>query len=221
MPFSLSSFRGGVSDENSKGIAGSFKFGYGLNIHNRNDSLTCDYAMLPITPAGMNDLARSFVPATDGSLYAFGSTGSIWAISGNSGDPAATFVKNDENGAIKGATQFQTSDGNNYLVWTTNTSLATKPLIGTGVTPWNDATQDYKTLLDPATWHTLQVASGNLIIANNNFLSTLDYNTNFTLAALNIIPGNVINALEERDDYVIIGSSRKDSGEEGHLWSWI
>lgn len=221
MGYLLNSFRAGISDENAKGLKGSFKFGYGLDIHERNDSFTNEFAMLPITPSGMNDLVRWMVPATDGSLYCFGSSGSIWAISGNTGDPAPTFVKNDENGAIKGATQFQTSDGNNYLVWTTNTSLAVKPLVGTGVTPWNDATQDFKTLLDPATFHTLQVASGNLIIANSNFLSTLDYNSNFTLAALNIIPGNVINALEERDDYVIIGSSRKDSSETGYLWSWI
>jgi len=39
IPYLIKTFRGGVSDENDKGIAGSFKHGHSLDIHKRNDSL--------------------------------------------------------------------------------------------------------------------------------------------------------------------------------------
>ena len=64
-------------------------------------------------------------------------------------------------------------------------------------------------------------ASGALMMANNEGLSVLDFDDNFDPLKLNIRPGNKINALEERDDYVILGSEKDDDGEEGHLWAWI
>ena len=33
IPYIIKSFRGGVSDESNKGVAGAYKFGYGLDIH--------------------------------------------------------------------------------------------------------------------------------------------------------------------------------------------
>jgi len=106
-------------------------------------------------------------------------------------------------------------------MWATATSLARVLINGSKDLPWSGATQDYKTTLDPADWHTMQVAAGQLNIANNDFLATLDYDENFDVAALNIRPGNLIKTLEERDDYVILGSTRKDESEEGHIWSWV
>ena len=64
-------------------------------------------------------------------------------------------------------------------------------------------------------------ASGQLNIANGNYLASIDYDGNFDPADLNLRPGNLIKALEERDDYAILGSYRKDNSEEGHIWSWI
>jgi len=37
----VESFRGGISDYSDKGISGAFKFGYGLDIRKKDDSLTC------------------------------------------------------------------------------------------------------------------------------------------------------------------------------------
>lgn len=59
------------------------------------------------------------------------------------------------------------------------------------------------------------------MIANGNYLATIDYTGNFLPAALNVIPGSLVKCLEERDDYVILGSGRLDDSEEGHIWSWI
>lgn len=220
-PYIIKSYRGGLSDENSKGIAGSFKHGYGLDIHDRDDVLKCASTVATIDSSLINDLIRFFVPAKDGTTYAFGSAGSIYAISGNIGDPAVSFAYNDENGAIKGAAEWEESDGNNYLVWATNTSVARVLLNGSKDVPWAGAVQDYKVTLDPADWHTMGIASGQLNIANNNFLATIGYDGSFDPSALDIIPGNLIKAIEERDDTVVLGSERDDNSEQGHLWKWI
>ena len=134
-----------------------------------------------------------------------------------------TSVYTDYNGEIKGAGEWKQSDGNTYLYWATNTSIARVIMNGQIDTPWvaGVVTMDYKTTLDAADYHPMRIAAGNLNIGNGGFLATIEYDGTFNPAAMNLRPGNVIKCLEERDDYVIIGSERVDEAEEGHLWSWI
>lgn len=217
LPYKITDFRGGISDENDRGIAGSFKHGYGVDIRSRDNTISCNQAMLDITPAGMNDLVRWWVNASDGSVYAFGSAGSIWA---RSGDGTWTFAYNDENGEIRGAAEW----GNGidqYLYWATATSLARKK-INSEALVWTDATQDYKTTLDDVPYHTMRVsANGILAIANAEELASIDIDGNFEVDVLNLSPGNLIKALEDRDDYVIAGTYRDDQSEDGHIFSWV
>jgi hypothetical protein len=219
IPYTIKSFRGGVSDETDKGVSGSFKHGHGLDIHKRADTLSCKQAMVTVEESTVNDLINFFVPASDGSTYAFGSAGSIYV---RSGDGVWNFAYNDENGAIKGAAEWEFSDGNNYLFWATNTSVARRLLNGSADLPWpaGAATQDYKTTLTSADWHTMKPASGELMIANAESVATLDYDGSFNPANLNIRPGNLVKTIEERDDYAVFGSGRNDGSEEGHLYSW-
>ena len=176
------------------------------------------------TGTTLTGIIQFFVQATDGTTYCFGSTGSVFA---RSGDGAWNFTYNDENGAIRGAAEWKLSDGNNYLYWATATSVARKLLGGAEIVPdtgtqrWTDVTADFKTTLDVADWHTMKQASGSLMIANGNYLASIAFDGSFNNAALNIRPGNLIKALEERDDYVILGSTKGDQSEEGHIWSWI
>ena len=65
IPYIISSFRGGISDESSRGVAGSFKYGQNLDIHGRDDVLKCASVMANI--ANTSDLIQFFVPASDGS----------------------------------------------------------------------------------------------------------------------------------------------------------
>ena len=225
IPYIKDSWRAGISDEVSRGVRGSFKYAYGLDIHKRRDSLSCNFAMLRIAGSTVvNDLIRFAVTARDGTTYCFGNLGSIYAVSGNPNDPVVTFVYNmDENGEIKGAAEWKQDDGNNYLYWCTATSVARMVLNGSPDTPWavGVVTQDYKTTLDSADYHPMKNAAGTLCIGNKNFLATIGYDGAFNPAAMNLRPGNVIKCLEERDDYVLIGSERVDTAEEGHIWSWI
>src|SRR3972149_2511558 len=220
LQYIINIFRGGISDENARGIIGSFKYGYALNIHNRSDSLSCNQSMTSVGGSAVDTLINFFVPASDGTTYCFGATGSIYA---RSGDGAWNLAYNDENGAILGAAEWEVSDGNNYLYWATATSVARMALNGSVDLPWaaGVATQNYKTTLNTASWPTLKNAMGMLFIVHGNYLATIDYIGNFNASSLNIRPGNLINCLEERDDYVIFGSQRADESEEGHIWSWL
>jgi len=224
IPYIKDSWRSGISDEVSRGVRGSFKYAYGCDIHKRRDSLSCNFAMLRIAGSTtVNDCIKFAVPARDGSIYAFGDLGSIYAISGNPADPVVSFVYNDENGPIKGACEWKQSDDNNYLYWATATSVARMVLNGSPDTPWaaGVVTQNYKTNLDSADYHPMKNAAGTLCIGNRNFLATIDYSGAYNNASMNLRPGNIIKCLEERDDYVLLGTERVDQSEEGHIWSWI
>lgn len=224
IPYLKDSWRAGISDENTRGVRGSFKYAYGVDIHKRRDSISCNWAMSNIgTSAVVNDVIRFAVNARDGSTYCFGSAGSVYAVAGNVNDPVVTGVYNDENGEIRGAAEWKLSDGNNYLYWATATSIARMALNGSPDTPWaaGVATQDYKTTLDNYLYHPMNEAGGSLCIGNGNFVATIDYDGAYNNAAMNLRPGHIIKCLEERDDYIIIGSERVDEAEEGHIWNWV
>lgn len=224
IPYIKDNFRGGISDEQTRGLKGTWKYSYGLDIHKRRDSLSCNFAMSNIGNSSVvNDLIRYRVKARDGSTYCFGSAGSVYAVAGNPQDPVVTYVYNDENGAIKGAAEWEISDGNVYLMWATDTSIARMAINGSPDTPWaaGVVNQNYKTDLTSADQHPMKQATGNLLIGNKGFLAMFDFQGNYTNQAMNLRPGNIVKCLEERDDYVIIGSERRDESEEGHIWNWI
>jgi hypothetical protein len=217
VPWIIKSFRGGLSDEDSVGIKGSFKFGYGLDIHKRRDSLSCMQALKHSKKT--SDLIKYFVLGSDGTTYAFGSGGTIYTKS-----PTGLFIEryNDANGEIKGAECWSVDDGSTYIVWATNTSVSIKQLwTGNSGNDWGNVVLNKHTNLDPSNWHTMKRASGALQIANDMFLATWGYDDTFDPASMQIEPGNTIKCLEDRDDYVILGSQSKGGmAEEGHIWSW-
>lgn len=224
IPYIIKSYRGGFSDENNKGVVGSFKHGYALDIHSRDDVLQCASTVTTIDSSTINDLIQWFVPSSDGTMYAFGSAGSVYSISGDNGDPAINFVYNDEAGNIKGAIEAQGSDGITYMMWATATQLSRRDMsTGEKSVPWTNVTANYKTekISSSAAWHPMINASGSVLMGNAEGLSLLDFDGNWYPYRMNIRPGNLVNALIERDDYAIIGSDRWEGSEEGHIWSWI
>lgn len=213
----ITSTTGGISDQNNTGPRGSYKMSYGLDIHSPHEGIVGNNSLAAETEA-LSSLIVHFVSSSDGSLYGFTNTGSIYAR-----NSAGTwnYAYSDENGAIKGAAEWGLSDGTEYLFWATNTSVARKLIGGTGVIPWTDAVADWKTTLDSATYHTMKNAGGALQIANKNYLAKIAYNGDFSINALDIQPGHSIKAIDEKDNYVTLGSIRDNDEEEGHLWSWI
>ena len=234
IPYTIKSFRGGFSDESDKGIAGSYKFGHALDIHKRDDTLSCKQAMATVLDETrglgvyggtiMTGLINVFVPASDGSTYAFSDRGSIWC---RTGEGNWTFVYNDENGKINGAAEWEDTNGNNYLYWATATAIARKAFPGVNAAPdtatmrWTDAVQEYKTEFVRLTdWHSMKQAAGSLFITNRESLAEQDFDGNWQPQAMNVRPGNVLACLEERNDSIILGSGKNNDSEEGQLWSW-
>jgi len=221
IPWLIKSFRGGISDEPDKGIKGSFKNGYNLAIHEGGDTLKCNQAMIESSAGVFEDLVVFFVMGIDGSLYAFGDNGRIYSKAGSS--YASAFVKRftGANGAIKGAAAWGLNTGADYIMWATDTSIARKEMLTTySGMDWGNAEEDWKTTLTSTYWHTMIRACGALMIANERWLAMVGYDGSFNVEAMNIDPGQVIKCLEERDDYVIMGSGDTEEND-GYIWSWI
>ena len=212
-PYVINSFRGGISSEDKRGPAGSYKFGYGLDIRKRADVLTCGYALAKDSGTTLEDFVRFIVPCTNGKSYHFGDTGKIYERSA-----AGAWVKRyaDANGAIKGAFEW-----NGYLYWACNTKLSRIQVSAIPAATWNaEVAHDWQTLT-AADWHIMTMACGNMMIGNKATIAMVDYAASaFTATALDLIPGNIAKALTEEGDYLIIGTTRSDLSDKGYLISW-
>jgi len=155
------------------------------------------------------DLVHFFVKASDGNTYGFGNAGYIYKR-----DPEANYsvVYKDANGAIKGAEEKPSSSGNTYLVWATDRSVKKKLIPGRS--DWNDVAS-VTDGLTPATWHTMKQINGALMIANKSTLALFGYDDSFTTNALDLVPGNVVNTLVERNGRTILGTARLADPNKG------
>ena len=211
--YKIKSFRGGISDEEDKGIAGSYKYGQCLDIHKTLDSLSCQQALTKESGTTVTDLILFFVNGSDGNTYGFGDAGNIYKR--DSGG-VWTLVYTDTNGKIKGAAEW-----NGYLYWATDTNLGRKPF--PGATDWSDAVNNWQTTLDSTDWHTMLVGAGvqgDLFICNADKLAMVDYSGVFTAEAVKIIPNHLTKCLISDDTDLIFGSVNEDNAEEGYLWAW-
>jgi len=214
MIYTTRKFRGGISDENNKGIAGSFQFGYGLDIRSRDDILTCNQALVKESAAIVVDLPRFIVPCSDGNAYGFGDTGNIYKRKGTTW----TLEYTDANGAIKGAGEW-----NGYLYWACNTKISRILVSQADDGTWNaDVAHNWNTTLTAADWHTMKKALGEFLICNDQYLALIDYSAAaFNATAVDLIPGNLAKCLDDVDNKVIIGTTDKGDAEKGMLFSWM
>lgn len=227
-PYSLRSFIGGQSDYEDKGISGSFKNGQSLDIRKRRDSLSCQQAVTDdLAPGTFTDLPLFTVVASDGNTYFFLRDGKIYRRN-SIGAYLLVYTDSNESGNIIGAEEWYDSSGYTYLFWATPTRLNLKRIIGTAYSntePWNDvntATSGSwpKTNLTSATWHTMKVCNGELLICNNQYLALVGYDQSYTNNALTLIPGNTAVTLVERGKYGIVGCNKVGNQDESSLFAW-
>lgn len=163
--------------------------------------------------AGLNnvyvDLVLFWVKATDGNTYGFGNAGNIYRRYANG------FTRNiykDPNGSIKGAVEKPSDSGATYLQWATDTAVKQKPLPGSAT--WNDVTTIADNLTG-ADWHTMKQIGGANYIANGSKLAVVGYDDSWTNEALDIIPGNVIKTLIERNGRAVVGTYKAGYPNKG------
>src|SRR3990167_279916 len=163
--------------------------------------------------AGLNnvfvDLILFFVKASDGNTYGFGDTGNIYR---RYSDGFTRNVYKDADGAIKGAVEKPSSDGVTYLQWATGTSNKRKPLPGAG--DWTDV-EEIADNLTGTDWHTMKQVGGANYIANGSKVALVGYDDSWTNEALDIIPGNLVKTLVERNGRVVIGTYKAGYPNKG------
>ena len=216
--YRLKGFRGGIADDAYKGVAGAFRFGYGLDIRNGGDTLKCNQALKKDSGDVVTDLILFFVPATNGKLYGFGDSGNIYSKD----TPTSAWVLKyaDPDGKITGAHEYTNNDGSDnyvaYLYWATETKLKRIKLTDS----FPDDVEVFQTLNGDPAWHTMLMACGVLQICDGRYIAIVDYEGNFNLTALDLIAGNRTKCLLPEDQTVVIGSHKGDKVEEGWLWTW-
>ena len=227
IPYHIRSFIGGTSDYEDKGIAGAFKLGQSLDIRKRKDTLTCQQTLKDDLAAGtMTNIAYFTVPASDGFTYFFCYDGKIFSRAAN-GTYTLVYTDTNESGHIKGAAEWYDNAGFTYLVYATDTRLNVKKILGPAYTNanWSDINSASagswpKTNLTSATWHTMKIANGELLITNNQYLALVGYDFSYTNQALTLIPGNTSQCLVERGKFGIIGCNKVSKQDESALFSW-
>lgn len=226
--FIIDSFRGGLSDYEDKGPAGSFKAGSrSIDIRKKTDSLTCQQALIEeAVTGGLLSLPNFFVVASDGYTYAFCRGGHIYR--GNRTTKVWTLVYTDANGAITGASEWYdkyNSTTYTYLMWATATRLNCKVI--PGASNWSDVNTRArgdtwpKTNLTSATWHTMKPINGLLEIANGSSLAQVGYNDgSYTTSSLDVIPGNNITTLIERSARTAVLGCSITNRDQASLFEW-
>lgn len=218
LAYEIKGARGGIADDAYKGVRGSFRFGYNLDIRSGDDTIKCNQAMVKDSDGTVTDLILFFVPATNGKLYGFGNVGNIYSKD----SPTDPWVlrHTDPDGAITGAEEYTNNNGVGsyiaYLYWATETKLKRIPLTGS----FPADVETFATLNGDPSWHTMSVAVGVLMVCDGRNLALVDYEGNFNLTALDLFPPHRTKALLPQDELVIVGSTMGDKIEEGWLWTW-
>jgi len=215
--FIIDSFSGGLSNYESKGIKGSFKFGSGLDIRKKVDSLSCNYALADLGDP-ITDPIYILVPAPNGIMYGF-TTNKIYQIEEDSSTSvvySGSAISGNPNGAGIG----YESSGKYYIYWTISGTLHRKEL--PGASNWSDVdgTGGFpKTTLGTDS-HPMVSVNGDLIIGNSQYLAMVGFDGSYTNNALDLGIGNLISSVIERDGNVIIGIRKNDFTEQGAIFMW-
>ncbi len=147
--------------------------------------------------------------ATDGSTYGFGNAGNIYR---RYSDAFTRNVYRDPDGAINGAVEKPSSDGRTWLQWAVGTKIKRKLLPGAG--DWSDV-ETIAQNLTGTDWHTMRQIGGANMIANGSMLAMVGYDDSYTNEALDIIPGNQIKTVIERNGRAVIGTYKTGFPNKG------
>ena len=230
----LSSFSGGLADVESYGIKGSFKYGKNLNIHKKQDTLSCNQALKEETaPAqGFNALIDYFVPSSDGNIYGFDRGGRILK---RTSAGVWSLVYTDGDGRIYGAWEWGIANGKKYMFWATATKLHSKEIPGNADWTADDdasivvgaVTNTYpkSDLTSPVTGFNHMMLGvgggvGGLAICNDETLALVGYDGSYTNEILRFTPGNAAKTLLQRDNNLIMGTVAKNQLVKTSIFLW-
>lgn len=211
----IDDFRGGIVEQGRRGPRGSFKFGYGLDIRNGENTLKCNQKLKKDSSTVVTDLVLTMVKGSDGNVYAFGDTGKIYRKSSGSW----ALVYTDADGKITGASQFTSTSGT-YILYSTRTKLKKITLANAGGT-WTGNVVEVGTFTNGNTgdYHTMWEGIGVLFAGDGDRLAMYDYDDVANFSALRLPTGQRIKTLRDRDDRIIQGTVMS-TFSKGYIFQW-
>lgn len=216
------SFRGGISDEYQRGIAGSFKFGKNISIRKFNDTLTCTQAMKKESASIVVDLIVAMVNCSNGKIFGFGDTGKIYSRTAGGTWALET---TDADGAISGACEWGNVTSGQFIYWTVSNGTTWK-VKRTPVATYNFASpttvaSTAETVAGTAYPHTMRTVAGSCLITNGTGLAVIDYTSlTFTNNVYIYPPDNILTSIEEFQGSIATGAKKKDNTNEGWIYTW-
>ena len=217
--YTITEFKGGVSNNTDRGVRGSFKRGRNIDCRGEHSGLQANPKLQEINAT--NDLVLFGVPTESGDWYGFGETGKIYRRT-----PGGSLSqKHDEDENILGAAEYTHKDSNNnyvpHLVWATRTHLKEiKTSNASGFRSGDIVTIGTFRRGLANQWHTMKEALGRLMICDSNYIAVLDYEGAFNNSALDFLRGLRTRVIEEQDNLVIIGAQEAEQSKRGFLFTW-
>jgi len=229
--FLIKSFKDGISDYEDKGLPGAYKFGSNLNIRRKTDSLLASQGITDDLATGtFTSPPRFIVTSADGNTY-FAVGTKIYRRT-SAGVYSLQYTDVGSDGNITGMEEWVNDAGDTFLYYATATKLHRKRLLGTGYVPgdhddtWDDVDATVngqtfpKTNLTSATWHTMAIVNGSLLICNANTLAKVGYDDSYTNNAVQLYPGHTAKTMIESGKIAKVGANRTDDSDKSMVFVW-
>lgn len=215
-----------LSDFEDKGARGAFKFGRGLDVRRRRDTLKAGQALSddlatgglmnsPVVDVCFDKALNSYWGLENGRILKR-TSGGTWSL-----------PYTDVEGDLRGIGIWGNDQGEEGIYWATPTKLHRKPLPGNAT--WSvdlDANagspaQTYpKTNLTDTPNHLMKPVGGAFYINNGDSIAFVGYDESYTNNALQLLPDNLATVLLDEGLYAIIGANLGSEKEESWLYTW-
>lgn len=182
---------GGLADGDKKGLAGSFRYGKGLDFKSNPDAITAELALVKASSTNVTGMPKWIIyDGINNKVYAYCDDGKI-----HSSASSWTSLRTVANSSGQGLEIY-----NDYLYYTQNAqigrygSLAGSPSF----------TDNWQTSLDGTTsWRPLKTFMNLLLCGNGRYLATYDGST-WTAQKLTFPPGWSVRDIDVRGEYAAI-----------------
>lgn len=208
MPHIINTFRGGLSQETNKGIAGAFKNWYWIDIRKDDDTLSCNSSMTKESSTTVVDLIKYQVVCSTWITYGFWDTGKIYA---RSSGWVWSVLATDSDGEIHGAYEW-----NGRIYYATDTKLKYVTASAPDFTSPTTASSS----LTSANTHSMAQVAGALYFCNSNSIGIVDTAFVVWLTALVLPPDLIAQTIEESNGYMVVGARKNNGLSESHLITW-
>lgn len=207
----IKNFSGGLSSGSRRGLAGSFRWGQGLDIHSDPDVLKINPASTKKSGSVVVDLPLFGVTNTvNSNIYFFGDAGKVYKNASGTYTVVATYSGAQGAGFFSGTDKIFFTDNNTEYQ----------------LDPSNDSIEAGREL-NSATWHPVEQFLDKVFIGNGREListdaSDIDYDSDTVGGGITVEFNYKIRCLKNIGDWLFIGcESENSSAAKFYLWDGV